>query len=258
MKSANLLSLRHGIGRYFLAQIFAAITVLALLLTSVPPAQAQSEQGEFTEDFRLRDCRFKSEGSNPYFILQPGYRLILEGEEDGVKERLIVTVLDRVRNITVPGYGTVRTRVVEEQHFANSKLVELSMNYFAICEKTNDVYYFGELTDIFHPNGTVTHDGSWIAGINGAKPGIVMPGTFLLGARYFQEQAPGVATDRAEHVEMGLTVETAAGTFQDCVFIVETSPLDPGASSEKIYCPGVGLVSDAPVQLMKIVRPRDD
>lgn len=134
--------------------------MLALLLTSVPVAQAQTGNDEFTADFRLRDCRFKSEGSNPYFILQPGYRLILEGEEDGVKERLIVTVLDQVRNINVPGYGTVRTRVVEEQHFANGRRVELSKNYFAICEKTNDVYYFGEQTDIFKPDGTVTHDGS--------------------------------------------------------------------------------------------------
>lgn len=258
MKPANILSLGHGFGRYLIAPVFAAITVFALLSISVPAAQAQTEEGEFTEDFRVRDCRFRSEGTNPYFILQPGYRLILEGEEDGVKERLIITVLDRIKYIAVPGYGTVRTRVVEEQHFANDKRVELSMNYFAICDKTNDVYYFGEDTDIFKPDGTVTHDGSWIAGKNGATPGIVMPGTFLLGARYFQEQAPGVAMDRAEHMEMGLTVETAAGTFQDCVFIVETTPLEPGATSEKIYCPGIGLVSDAPVQLVKIVRRRGD
>ena len=258
MTLANLFSLRRGVGRYFVGPVFVAITVLAFFLTAVSPAQAQSEEGEFTEDFRLRDCRFRSEGSNPYFILRPGYRLILEGEEDGVKEKLIITVLDRIKNISVPGYGIVRTRVVEEQHFADGKRVELSMNYFAICDKTNDVYYFGEDTDIFHPDGTVTHDGSWIAGKNGATPGIIMPGTFLLGARYFQEQAPGVAMDRAEHVEMGLTVDTKAGTFQDCVFIVETTPLEPGATSEKIYCPGIGLVSDAPVQLIKIERRRVD
>ncbi len=126
------------------------------------------------------------------------------------------------------------------------------------AQAQSDVYYFGEDTDIFHPDGTATHDGSWIAGKNGVKPGIVMPGWFLLGARYFQEQAPGVAMDRAEHVEMGLMVATAAGTFQDCVFIVETTPLEPGATSEKTYCPGVGLVSDAPVQLIKIERRRDD
>lgn len=81
-----------------------------------------------------------------------------------------------------------------------------------------------------------------------------MPGTFLLGARYFQEQAAGVAMDRAEHVAMSLTVDTVAGTFQDCVFIVETSPLDPNIHSEKTYCPGIGLVADGAVQLTKISR----
>lgn len=258
MKLASLFASRLGLARYFMVPIFVAITALAGLLSLIPAVQAQTEEGEFTEEFRLRDCRFRSEGSNPYFILRPGYRLIFEGEEDGVKEKLIITVLDRIKNISVPGYGIVRTRVVEEQHFADGKRVELSMNYFAICDKTNDVYYFGEDTDIFKPDGTVTHDGSWIAGKNGATPGIAMPGTFLLGARYFQEQAPGVAMDRAEHVEMGLTVDTKAGTFQDCVFIVETTPLEPGASSEKIYCPGIGLVSDAPVQLIKIERRRGD
>jgi hypothetical protein len=83
-----------------------------------------------------------------------------------------------------------------------------------------------------------------------------MPGTFLLGSRYFQEQAPGIALDRAEHVEMGLTVETEAGTFKRCVRVIETTPLEPGAESEKIYCPGVGLVLDNEVQLVRINTPK--
>ena len=45
------------------------------------------------------------------------------------------------------------------------------------------------------------------AGIDGAKPGIVMPGSFLLGSRYYQEIAPDVAMDRAENIGVGLTVE---------------------------------------------------
>ena len=44
-----------------------------------------------------------------------------------------------------------------------------------------------------------------------------MPGRFLLGSRYFQELAPGVALDRAEHVKMGFTVHAAGTTFEDCV-----------------------------------------
>lgn len=55
------------------------------------------------------------------------------------------------------------------------------------------VFYFGEHVDIYHEDGTITHDGAWRAGQPDgdglAKPGIIMPGRFLLGSRYFQEQA---------------------------------------------------------------------
>jgi len=47
------------------------------------------------------------------------------------------------------------------------------------------VYYFGEEVDIYLPNGQVVHDGAWEAGQAGALPGIIMPGTFLLGSRYY-------------------------------------------------------------------------
>jgi hypothetical protein len=83
-----------------------------------------------------------------------------------------------------------------------------------------------------------------------AEPGLIMPGTFLLGSRYFQEIAEGIAEDQAEHVEMGLEVISFAGDFENCVRIEETTPLEPKALSEKIYCPGVGLVVDDVVELV--------
>ena len=57
-------------------------------------------------------------------------------------------------------------------------------------------------------------------------------------------------TSRAENVEMGLSVTTKAGTFDGCVRVRETTPLDPGAESEKVYCPGVGLVVDDELELV--------
>lgn len=186
----------------------------------------------------------KTQGENPYFILKPGYQLVLEGEEDGETVRVVITVLHKIKHILLSDIGTVKTRVVEEREWVNGRLVEVSRNFFALCDKTNDVYYFGEDVDIFKLDGTISHAGAWLAGVAGAAPGIILPGTFLLGARYFQEQAPGVAMDRAEHVEMGLEVDTEAGTFEKCVKILETTPLEPSAEGEKIYCPGVGLVED--------------
>ena len=227
--------------------IAATCTCVGLLAGN---AGAQDEP-QFTTRFRLEDCKFKTIGANPHFILKPGYRLVLEGDDDGEEVRVVKTVLRKTENIFLPGIGKVQTRVVEEREYVDGELIEVSKNFFAICDKTNDVYYFGEQVDIFHQDGTVSHDGSWRAGVNGALPGIMMPGTFLLGARYFQEQAPGIAMDRAEHVEMELEVDTEAGTFADCVRVIETTPLEPGAESEKIYCPGVGQVVDNVVRLVE-------
>ena len=243
---------RSGRRISFNVWVFVATMILTLLWIGLLARVAGAEdEPQFTTRFRLEDCRFKTIGANPHFILKPGYRLVLEGEEDGEEIRVVKTVLSKTQNIFVPGIGRVVTRVVEEREYVDDELIEVSKNFFAICDKTNDVYYFGEDVDIFLPDGTVSHAGAWRAGVNGALPGIMMPGTFLLGARYFQEQAPGVAMDQAEHVEMELEVITEAGTFEDCVRIIETTPLEPGAESEKIYCPGVGQVVDNVVRLVE-------
>jgi hypothetical protein len=216
---------------------------------------APRPKGEFTSKFYLQDCQFQTTGANPYFILQPGYRLVLEEEVDGEIERVQITVLEDTEAITVPGLGTVSTRVVEEVETVAEELVEISRNFFAICGGRNDVVYFGEDVEIHNPDGSITHEGEWRAGQPDgsglAEPGIIMPGTFLLGSRYFQELADDIALDRADHVAMDFEVTTDAGTFSDCVRIVETSPLERKSSSTKVYCRGIGLVNDDGVELVE-------
>ncbi|MDY6954150.1 MAG: hypothetical protein SWE60_21805, partial [Thermodesulfobacteriota bacterium] len=144
----------------------------------------------------------------------------------------------------------VETRVVEEREYEDGELIEVSRNFFALCEETNSVYYFGEDVDDYEGGVIIGHEGAWRAGENGAMPGLMMPGTFLLGSKYFQEMAEADgAADVGENAEMGLTVDTEAGTFYDCVRVEETSALDPCDFSEKIYCPGVGLIVDDAFEL---------
>lgn len=249
------------------ARKLALTSLCLILITSVfalpaHGATAQKEEPEFTSEFRTEDCDFRPRGQNPYFILEPGYRLVLAGEEEGQTVHLEITVLNKTETIDVPDAGEVRTRVVEEVETADGELTEISRNFFAICQQTNDVYYFGEEVDIYNEDGTITHEGAWRAGEPDedgvAKPGIIMPGIFLLGSRYYQELAEGIALDRAEHTEMGLEVTVPAGTFMDCVQVTESSPLDPSADSEKTYCPGVGLTVDDVLQLVEYGFVDDD
>jgi hypothetical protein len=79
-----------------------------------------------------------------------------------------------------------------------------------------------------------------------------MPGTFLLGARYYQEIAPDVAEDRAENAAMDRTVTVPAGTFTNCVVVHETNPLSSSNKPDvKTYCAGIGLVRDEALRLVE-------
>lgn len=230
-----------------------ALVVIALLAGQV----ATVRSAEFTESFRVEACTWQNRTSaNPYFLLTPGRTLVFAGEEDGAEIDLQIRVKKATRTISfVSAAGeqiTLSARVVEEREWEDGELVETSRNWFALCKETSDVYYFGEDVDIYEEGEIVSHAGAWEAGVDGALPGIIMPGTFLLGARYYQEIAPDVALDRAKHVDMGLSVSVGAGQFEDCVGVKENSPLDAGARSYKVYCPGVGLVMDDVVDLIEI------
>ena len=144
---------------------------------------------------------FSASGANPYFVLNPGFQLVLEGKEKKDDVAVTITVLNETLvihyNPDDPA-DTVEARVVEERETINGELAEISRNYFAICDRTDSVFYFGEDVDIYEGGVVVSHDGAWLAGTNGATAGIIMPGVILLGAKYFQEVAPGIALDRAE------------------------------------------------------------
>lgn len=207
-----------------------------------------AQDGGFTQEFRIEEREFSTTGRNPYLILEPGYRLTLEGEDEGEAIVLQITVLDETEVVD----GVV-TRVVEERETVDGVLAEVSRNFFAICTKTNDVFYFGEDVDNFDDEGNfVDHDSAWRAGVDDARPGVVMPGLALLGARYHQETAPGEAMDRAEIQSLTETQETAAGTFEHCLKIEESTPLEPGVVEYKVHAPGIGLVRDADLTLTEV------
>jgi hypothetical protein len=235
---------------HFGAKAIALLSVMALfcffLLGGSAWPASKKQKKVFTTDFRIEDCTFSNTGRNPYFSLNIGDFLRLT---DG-QVVLEITVLDETRLInfvTAKGVPlSVLTRVVEELETENGVLIERSRNFLARCLETNDIHYFGE--DVF----PVAIGGAWLAGLLGAQPGVIMPGTFLLGARYFQEMAPDVAEDRAEHVAMGLQISTDAGNFEDCVEVLETTPLERRSKSIKRYCPGIGLVFDGGLELVDL------
>ncbi len=205
---------------------------------------------EFTETLLTDGCTYSSTGGNAFFPLTPGLELVLEGDHDGELVRNTIKVTSET--VVIDG---VTTRVVTETELIDGKLVEKSRNFYAECVETGDVLYFGEEVDIYKDGVIVNHNGAWRSGVNGARPGIIMTGRALTGSRYSQEIAPGIALDRAEHVKTGFAFETAAGTFTNCLSVHETTPLEPGSSSFKVYCRGIGIVFDSGSELVSRQLP---
>jgi hypothetical protein len=200
----------------------------------------------WTDSFDISQCEFSSAGENAYFILKPSYQLSFEDVEGNDTTRLVITVTNETKKI-----GNVETRVVEERESVNGQVIEISRNFFAFCTQTNTLFYFGEEVDMYKRGVVVGHGGSWRADSGRAKAGVMMPGIVLLGARYYQEIAPGVAMDRATIVSMSETVETPAGRFANCLKTEETTPLEPKAKEYKFYAPRVGLVKDGELLLTR-------
>jgi hypothetical protein len=209
------------------------------------PLFTNAQNKAFTEPVIKEDYKFFTTAKTDYFILEPGYQLVLEGKEGKDFTRLVITVGKETRKI-----GEIETRIVEENESVNGNTVEISRNYFAFCQQTNSVYYFGEEVDIYKDGKIVNHEGAWLAeGKN--KPGIAMPGLILLGSRYYQEFAPGVAMDRAEIISDNETFITPAGKFNNVLRTEESSPLEPFAKEFKLYAPGIGLIKDESLLLVK-------
>ena len=197
-------------------------------------AQSAGDDLKWTDEFHLAERTFSPTGRNRFFILEPGHTIVLESKSD----KVIITALDQTKKI-----GDVVTRIVEEREFEEGGLVEVSRNFFAICTRTGDVFYFGEEVDDYENGKIVGHGGAWRADAKDCKAGIIMPGTVLLGARHYQENAPN-AMDRAEIIADDVKMTTPAGTFKNCVRVKETSPLEPGTICYKTYAPGIGLIQD--------------
>ena len=67
------------------------------------------------------------------------------------------------------------------------------------------------------------------AGVDGAEPGIIMPGKPQPGDSYRQEYYPGFAVDQARVLGSGGAITVPAGSYEKTLLTEETAPtLDPG------------------------------
>jgi hypothetical protein len=173
---------------------------------------------------------------NPYFPLTPGTTFIYEGQtaEGFEHDEFAVTHNTRV----ILGVTCVE---VHDTVTLDGELTEDTLDWFA-QDRDGNVWYFGENTHELEDGLITTIDGTFVAGVNGDKPGIVMKAHPAIGDFYRQEFSLANAEDFAETVSLNESVTVPAGTFHNCLKSQETTPLETDLLEHKFYAPGVGNV----------------
>src|SRR4030042_2485501 len=100
-------------------KIFVILLVVAIVGGIALATSENAYAKRFTDEFMLEECGgFSNTGSNPFFNLNPGYLLVLEGQEGRKTLRVTITVLDELRTVTVDiggGPVPVDNRGLEER-----------------------------------------------------------------------------------------------------------------------------------------------
>ena len=78
--------------------------------------------------------------------------------------------------------------------------------------RTHRLYLDGQVTG---------HGGSWLAGVDNAQPGLMIPGAPSAGQKFHQERAPGVAEDESKILSTSESITVPAGAVvMDCTWQV--------------------------------------
>jgi hypothetical protein len=221
------------------AEVEARIPSASVLSLRAPAALPLPPQ-DTTYRPRLDPADFVARVTNRWFPLEPGTAWRFRGTGENASETNTVTVTHDSKMIL-----GIRATVVHDEVFEDGELVEDTYDWYA-QDAAGTVWYLGEDSREMKNGRVVSTAGSWQAGVDGARPGVVMwadPASHV-GAMYRQEYRPGVAEDMGKVVALRERVTVAYGAFGDCVRTEDTTPLEPAVLESKYYCSGVGLVKE--------------
>src|SRR5262245_38831241 len=216
---------------FLFALLAAAVTVGGAGASNAQPVAAVTAPA-------LDPANFVTVVDNPYFPLPVGRTLVYEGIKDGQTQIDTVTVTNQTKIIL----GIAAT-VVSDVATHDGTVLERTSDWYA-QDKQGNVWYLGEDTVAFLANGKADTSGSWEAGVKGAIPGIVMEADPQIPDAYRQEYLAGQAEDTAWVVQVGGTITVPYGKLRNTLVTLEATRLEPGAYDQKVYAPGIGIVSE--------------
>lgn len=202
---------------------------------------------------------------NPYFPLGIGNQWEFRSATQSIK----VQVLNATKLI-----DDVRCIIVRDEVREKEVLIEGTNDWFAQA-KNGTVWYCGEETatfDTFKGDRPMTpelvsNDGSFKAGRDGDKPGIIFPAAPAPGQLYIEESSLGNAEDVAQVVSVNYAFGRNAQLDRlvpgrlarllctgNCVVTRNFSLLEPDVFELKYYAPGIGVFLEVDPASGEVVR----
>ena len=231
-----------------LASVAAAAAGLPLLMagvpagasTSPPPGELAPIHGTYAP--KIDPANFVTRINNRYLPYKPGTRFHFEGVRGRTRQTDDEVVLHRTKRIL----GVLST-VVRDIVSEHGRAIERTDDWYA-QDKQGNVWYMGEDSFELKHGHFVKASDSWKSGVNGAKPGIIMPAHPRPGDAYRQEYyPPGQALDQARVLRLNGRLTVPYGSFKHVLVTSEFSPLEP-QTERKYYAPGVGEIAERVVK----------
>jgi len=182
-------------------------------------------------------ANFSTTIDNPYDPMKPGTTFVYEGDRANGHEHDELHVTNETRKI-----DGVECVAVRDTSTLDGVLSEDTIDWFA-QDLTGNVWYFGEESKQYSDGVLVGIEGSFLAGVDGAKPGIIMEANPKVGDLYRQEFSIGVAEDLGQVVGLNQSEQVPyTGPFSNALETFEFEALDPSSTEHKFYVPHVGFV----------------
>jgi hypothetical protein len=221
----------------------AALAAGLALLAGCAGTDEQTTQAEVgrdlpqgSESVDLDPASFTVEIDNRYWPMAPGTRWTYrEVDEEGKRLQVVVTVSTQTKKIA----NGVTARVVRDTVTEDGDLVEDTFDWYA-QDADGNIWYLGEDTAEFEDGKVTSTAGSWEAGVDGARPGVIVPGDPVDDMTYRQEYYKGEAEDDGEVLSVEEQVEVPAGHYRDALLTKDTNALQPELVEYKLYAPKVG------------------
>ena len=212
--------------------VMVAITIASLTLIFSTSLALPSYAATFAFDKSNFHNPLKID--NKYFPLNAGTTMIYNGTSDGDPTRDVFVVTNDTKQIL-----GISTRVVHDDAYVKGDHEETTNDWFAQDDQGN-VWYMGEFTTDLSNKGS--HEGSWEAGVKGAKAGIVMEAEPKVGDTCKQEVAKDVAEDKGSVLSLNEKITVPYGSFSNVLKTKDFSPLEPDIVENKYYAQNIGQI----------------